>query len=119
MGWRSRHVVTFGTWSPVARGWIDRCIDRCITARHSASQALLVVAGMPAVCILPLRHLCPSNSVLNLVCCCHPCCPGNSAEDACAVSPANLPEVLAVGGSNMESKFNTSGEGGKEYLYKW
>lgn len=48
--------------------------------------------------------------------------PGNSAIDACEVTPANVPEVITVGGSNLANKFSPSAfsrAGRAEDIYKW
>ncbi|KAG2496997.1 hypothetical protein HYH03_005002 [Edaphochlamys debaryana] len=44
---------------------------------------------------------------------------GNAAADSCGYVPANIPEVITVAASNLDSKFGPEPRRGREPMYSW
>lgn len=44
---------------------------------------------------------------------------GNSGVDACYVAPADVPEVITVGATDVDTKYSGTNQGDKETMYRW
>jgi len=44
---------------------------------------------------------------------------GNSGVDACYVAPANVPEVITVAATDVDTKYSGTSKGDKESMYRW